>query len=347
MAELSEIVMDFVLDRGASKAGIATVRTLEGGPPSTDLTYVLRSAKSAVTYAVPIDQKLIRPYLMKKDHLALEHATYMAYTLSSGISLELATYLKMKGIPSVSLASNRHYRLEKPYTSFDMLPNISHRYLAVRSGVGHFGLSGNVILKDAGAAVVLGSVVTAAELTPTDPLPDEDNYCDSCGLCMASCASGFMDKNEKTHVTMGGVDFSYAKRRSYMRCAYVCGGLTGLHQSGKWSTWSPGRFPIPEKDGEFMSAFQKASEAYSKWPKIEGGHYHFLLDARIRTTCAHCQFICCPDKNERKQRFEFLTKSGVVMQTPEGPLEAVSPQEAIKRIEAMAPETRALYETSA
>ena len=344
MADLSEIVMDFVLDRGASKAGIATVRTLEGGPPSTDLTYVLPHAKSAISYAVPIDQKLIRPFFMKKDYKALEHATYMAYTLSSGISLELATYLEMKGFPSASLVSNRHYRLEAPHSSFDMLPNISHRYLAVRSGVGHFGLSGNVILKEGGAAVVLGSVVTTAELNPTDPLPESENYCDECGLCMAACSSGFMDKNEKTRVTMGGVDFSYAKRRAYMRCGYVCGGLTGLHKSGKWSTWSPGRFPIPEKDEDIMAAFIKANEPYNQWPPIEGGHYHFLIDAKIRTTCAHCQFICSPDKEERRQRYELLTQSGVVMQTPEGPLKAVSPDEAKRRFEAMAPERRALYE---
>ena len=344
MEELSEIVMDFIISRGACAAGIATSQTLEGGPPSTDLSYVLPNAKSAVSYAVPIDQTLIRPYFSKKDHLALENETYQAYTLSSGISLELATFLKMKGIPSASVVSNRHYRLEDPYSSFDMIPNISHRYLAVQSGVGHFGLSGNVIREHEGAAIILGSVVTTAELIPTEPLPADENYCDACGLCMASCASGFMEKSEKAHVTLGGVEFSYSKRRNYMRCGYVCGGLTGLHKSGKWSTWSPGRFPIPEADDDFEPAFQKALPSYLKWPKIEGGHYHFLINEKIRTTCAHCQFICSPNKEERKQRYEMLTKSGVVVQNSNGALEAVPPDEAKERLSNTAPEIRQLYE---
>jgi epoxyqueuosine reductase QueG len=169
---------------------------------------------------------------------------------------------------------------------------------------------------------------------------------------MASCASGFMDKSEKQIVTIEGIDFSYSMRldfsysmrRNYERCMYVCGGLTGLHASGKWSTWSPGRFPIPEADEDFEPAFQKALEPYSKWPRIEGGHYHFLIDAKVRTTCAHCQFICCPDKTERKKRYEMLTRSGVVVQRSNGTLEAVSPQEAIEILSHMPDETRRLYE---
>jgi hypothetical protein len=114
--------------------------------------------------------------------------------------------------------------------------------------------------------------------------------------------------------------------------------------SGKWSTWSPGRFPIPEADEEFEPAFQKALGPYSMWPKIEGGHYHFLIDAKVRTTCAHCQFICCPDKTERKKRYKMLTQSGVVVQRSNGKLEAVSPEEAIEILSNMPEERRRLYE---
>jgi hypothetical protein len=62
---------------------------------------------------------------MKKDHLALEHATYKAYTLSSGISLELATFLEMKGIPSASVVSNRRYRSDPPNLVMDMVPDVA------------------------------------------------------------------------------------------------------------------------------------------------------------------------------------------------------------------------------
>ena len=61
MEELSRIVVDFVISRGACAAGIVTTNTLAGGPPSTDLSYVLANANSAISFAVPVDQRLIQP----------------------------------------------------------------------------------------------------------------------------------------------------------------------------------------------------------------------------------------------------------------------------------------------
>ena len=59
MKELSRTVMDYVMSLGACAAGIATVNTLAGGPPSADLRYILPSAQSAVVFALPLDQALI------------------------------------------------------------------------------------------------------------------------------------------------------------------------------------------------------------------------------------------------------------------------------------------------
>jgi epoxyqueuosine reductase QueG len=228
----------------------------------------------------------------------------------------------------------------------DFMPDISHRYLAVRSGVGWFGLSGNVITKTHGASVVLGSVVTTAELVPTDPLDEEEKYCDECLLCVASCQSGLMDKDERTIVTMGGKEFSYSKRRSYHRCDLVCGGFTGLAANGKWSTWSPGRFPIPERDEDFLPALVEALGASAPRPPIAGGFHHPAMPPtrKINMTCGNCQLICHPDRDERKRRYKLLTGGGVVIQQGDGALEAVSPGIARKHLSEMSPEQRACYE---
>jgi hypothetical protein len=65
---------------------------------------------------------------------------------------------------------------------------------------------------------------------------------------------------------------------------------------------------------------------------------------KVELTCGNCQLICHPDKDVRKKRYKLLTESGVIVQRPDGTLEAVSPQEADKRLEEMKPEDRALYE---
>jgi epoxyqueuosine reductase QueG len=349
MEKLSRIAQEFVLIEGACEAGIATIETLEGGPPSSDLTYVLPGAKSAVTYAVAIDQKPIPPYLMKKNRLELEMAFVRANVLASGIALHLANYLTQKGYPSVPVAANNVFRPPDPenpsaYIVDLYYPDIAHRYLAVRSGVGHIGLSGNLITKNQGAAVILGTTVTSANLLPTPPLPPEENYCDECRLCMASCVAGFMNRRKKTSISLGGLEFSYSERRNYARCDPVCSGFTGLHSSGKWSTWSPGRFAIPESDDDLRLAHERMQIAHGKWPASEGGRYFYFTDEKLRVSCANCQLVCCPDKEERKARYKMLTESGVVLLHSDGSREAVSPEDARKRFASMPAATKALYE---
>jgi epoxyqueuosine reductase QueG len=177
-------------------------------------------------------------------------------------------------------------------------------------------------------------------------LPAGENYCDLCRLCTAVCASGFIDGEEMVSVTLGGVDFSYSKKLHHSRCDYVCGGFTGLHQSGKWSTWSPGRFPIPDKDEDFYPALLNSVGPYLKRPKAGPAIFNVIMPGdKVGLTCGNCQLICHPDKEVRKARYKMLVESGVVVQNPDGSLEAVRPEEGKKRVAAMDSATRALYES--
>lgn len=122
-----------------------------------------------------MDQDAIKAYLGKKDYHAHTLDNTQTNRLVSSLALDLAKFLEMKGHASVAVAANNVYRKDTPGGPIDELPDISHRYLAVRSGIGHFGLSGNVIRKPEGAAIILGSVITQAELTPTEPLSEYEN----------------------------------------------------------------------------------------------------------------------------------------------------------------------------
>ena len=237
MEQLSRVVREFVIFEGDSAVGISTIQTLADGPPSSDLSYVLPKAQSAISFAVALDERLISPYLMKKDWLMLEKELIRANIAANGIALQLSYFLSRKGFPSLPVAANDVYRPssgeKEPGYSY---PEISHRYQAIRSGIGHIGLSDYVITPEQGAAVILGTTVTAAELVPTSPLPMEENYCDDCRLCMAACISNLMHPEDKSTISLGGHDFEYASRRTQSRCGCSCGGYTGLHASGKWST---------------------------------------------------------------------------------------------------------------
>ncbi len=344
--QLSAVARQFLTLQGASAVGICTRETLAGGPPSTDLEYVLPGARSAVSFAVPMNQKKIERYLAKESHAEHQENNISVNTFVTGLACSLADYWNQKGIVSRGLSGNGVYRQDTPGGMYDFMPEISHRYLAARSGVGWFGLSGNVITKDHGASVLLGSVITTAELEPTEPLSEEDSYCDDCKLCFASCTSGLMDKKELTSVVIGGEEFSFSERRSYHRCDLVCGGFTGLAKNRKWSTWSPGRFEMPESDEEFEQVLIETIIASEPRPPIAGGFLHPAMPGTrmLNVTCANCQLLCHPDRDERKRRYKLLTESGVVVQNPDGSLEALAPEQAEKRLAAMSPEERSMYE---
>ena len=343
MEVLTRQVIEMVQSYGGALVGIATLETLAGGPPSTDLRYILPEAKSAISFALPLNRDLIRPFLAKKDRLGHEKNNLDINMQATGVAAHLAKHLEQKGFPSQGVVANESYRDEPKIGRMAMKPDLSHRYVAVRSGIGWFGFSGNVITPRYGAAVILGTCVTVAELEPTDPLPAEKSYCNRCKLCLASCCSGMMAPEEESRMNLGGKDFSYSKRRNYLRCEFVCGGMTGLHPSKKWSTWSPGRFIIPEEDQAFREAMIKGIKAYDRRPPLEGGFPHLLMRSKLYLTCGNCQLICWPDFEDRKENFRILTSSGVVIQKPDGSLKNVSPQEGEEFINGLDKERKSLF----
>jgi epoxyqueuosine reductase QueG len=346
LVELTEALKQMALALGAFKVGIATTESLLGGPPSADLTYMLPEAKSAVVFALAFDQNFIDPYFRKEDRKSLETNKVQTTALAKRIAHEMADFLKQLGYKAIPQYANFFYRRDTENWLLDMHPPVSHRYLAVRSGIGHFGYAGNIITKEYGSAIDLVSVVTDAALIPTNPLPEEKNYCDEGKLCLSVCSSGYVDPIKKVTVTLGGKEFSYGKRRSNSRCFFVCGGLTGLNATGKWSTWAPGRFKIPEKDEDFIAAIPAAIQAYLGRPKFKGGFFVPIIPgSKMEYTCAYCQLVCHPDKKVRKARYKMLIESGVVIQEVDGTRRVVSPKEAKEYLKSMPLERRKLYES--
>jgi epoxyqueuosine reductase len=64
------------------------------------------------------------------------------------------------------------------------------REAAARSGIGFYGKNTMLITRRFGSWVVLGTLVTQAELDPTPPL---DLDCGSCTLCIEACPTGALD----------------------------------------------------------------------------------------------------------------------------------------------------------
>ena len=200
METIEQQIRDFLKERSAISVGFATLETMEGGPLSSDLTYLLPEAKSAVSFAIPLDLGEIRATLAKESHTAFEKNNIEVNFKVSGIAMELADWLQEKGYKAKGAIANNKYRKEVQGWQTALPPDVSHRYVAVRSGVASFGWSGNVGIKGYGASIILCTVVTSAELKATDPIPEEESFCDKCKLCVTSCPSGFFEKEDRKSV---------------------------------------------------------------------------------------------------------------------------------------------------
>jgi epoxyqueuosine reductase QueG len=317
--------------------GIATKKTLEGGPPTTDMTYVMPEAESVICFSVPLSKELIRPYLAKnlprgRTDFAIVRAD--CYLLAHKISKLAAEYLEQKGYKSAPVINNFKYREEDPDGALKMSPVLALRLVAARSGVGSVGWSGNILVNGHGAAVLLGALVTSVKLEPTNPIPPEESPCDKCKLCVKVCAFRMFDEKMEDSYTMGGYTFKFSKRLNVVRCYIVCGGSSGLDATRKWSTWSPGRIPNPETEMDVGRIFAHVTTHPHQNMRVKGeeGSYaeSTLKDEEIvqdymhlgknptfsdnyAPTCGNCQLICSGDKRETAKNYEILTKSGCVV----------------------------------
>jgi len=320
------------------------------GPPHVDLTYILPEAKSAISYALLFNREKIRQFLKKESFANHEKNNADVNIASVIISMELASWLKEEGYDAKHVLSNNEYKKEIKDWRTTMPPPLSHRYVAVASGVGSFGWSGNVGIKGIGTTILLGTVVTTAELKPTEPIPPEESFCTRCKICANVCVAQTFSKDEEVNFTLGGHEYSHAKRNEFVRCQFVCGGFTGLHPSKKWSTWSFGRFPIPKTNTEIHKMWGKALRRYPTWPKRElsagfGGVEHELLPGynNIRLTCGMCQIICWENAKDTAENYKLLTHSGCVIQNEDGSFEVLPSEEAEKYFQSLPKKHRNKY----
>lgn len=323
---------------GAFLVGIASRERLAAAPPSADPAYLLTSTRSIVSFAIPFDRQVVRDYLAKRDWLGHGADQKRIYRLLYTIADRLAEHLRALGYEARGVDANSIYRPEPGGTgrlnAVVRVPDFSHRYGAVAAGLGWPGWSGNLVTREYGAAVFLGSVLTSAELAP-DPLLAE-NPCDRCKRCATVCPVEMIDKRDTVAVTIAGREFSYGKKANNARCLIGCLGYHGLAPDGKWSTWSPYRvdYPLPEDEAELMALSRSLRAAD---PDMQGNRAglterdkSFDANETYVNTCANCALICWERPEDRKANQELLHGSGVVALTPDGKRIAVSPDKVVE-----------------
>ena len=327
MGQLEEQIKSIARESGAALVGIASKERLYDAPPSGDPSYLLPSAQSVISVAVPLDRKTIRDFISKKDWLShCEERKQVARSLY-GISDRLVDFLKNEGFDATGVDVNNNYRPEpgKPDVTemTEFIPEFSHRYGAVAAGIGRLGWSGNVLTPDYGSLVELGTVLTSATLV-SDPLL-ENNPCDRCKLCTAVCPVEMMSKKKAITVRVAGIDEEIAEKRPNTCCWIGCTGYHGLSPDKKWSNWSPYRLdnPLPQDKDELDALNMRLLKADPLMHLEESSFTDYRKamfdpDWFTNTVCGNCRSVCWSKREDREENRRLIVNSGTVALNPDG-----------------------------
>ncbi len=330
MQRLKEEIVSTARRMGIDKVGFTTRERLADAPPSADLGYLLPSARSAISVAVALDKAAIRAYLGKVDHAAHTNDHRASYMKVIEAGMAIRELLRERGYEAETSWPNFEYRSGQPFLA--LVPPLSHRYIAVASGIGWLGWSGNVVTPEYGGTISLSSVVTSAELEPDEPLEQRDS-CEDCHLCAAVCVSHFVSPKAETTVTVAGHTYTHNKKAPNLRCMVTCGGTNGVtDREAKWSTWSYKVLDLPGPGDD--EEFERRVLEYGKDP--DNRLLRGLLNADsftppdlehadkwvnfLRFTCGNCMLVCWPELKDRKENYRLLTTSGRVVKGDSGPV---------------------------
>ncbi len=175
-------------------------------------------------YALSVGVKLSTAVLKTIDG-APSFAYFQHYraanALLDSVAFRLSREIEKRGFLAFPVAASQSLGKNSPYCGL-----ISHKAVAVLSGLGFVGKSGLFLSEEYGSGVRLATVLTDLPLQAEKP-PIE-NGCGECTLCKNACPAGAIYGEKPT--TDGGRNFDAEKCSCYMKAHFqdigrgsVCG----------------------------------------------------------------------------------------------------------------------------
>jgi len=321
MASLEKRLKSQAACLGAELVGITTTERLVNSPPSADPGYLLPSANSVISFAVSLDGELAQDFISKRNWRShCENRKVIGRTLYK-IGDTLTEQLRSEGHEAINVDLNNNYRPEEAAADITEMtefnPEFSHRYAAMAAGIGRLGWSGNLVTKEYGALVELGSVITSADLVSDAPISDNEHPCDKCRICSQICPVEMIHPKAATQVIVAGITESISKKRPNTRCWIGCTGYEGLSTSATWSNWSPYRLgrSLPENKKELDALCIRLQKSDPQMQDVNNSFANyreaiFDPDWFYYTVCGFCRSVCVPDRKDRIANRSLITNSG-------------------------------------
>lgn len=178
----AEWLKNLVLEAGADDVGLVEINRPELSDYRADLLEIFPRAKTLVSFVSRLNPENIRCVSQAVRDLEFISTQKEA----DGVARKVNRILAQKGIGASNYACGFPMDLDK--WPGKMWP-VSHKPIAVASGLGHLGHNRNLLHPRFGNFVLLDTILVDREATAYDS-PIEYNPCIECKLCAAVCPVG-------------------------------------------------------------------------------------------------------------------------------------------------------------
>lgn len=174
---------------GADLVGIAAGETLNRFPPDpkrpqTPKRITVEDSKSVIVLARRLLIGIGR--LKGSDDRHRQYSAELILTDLEEITLKLIYFLEDHGYPSITVPP-MHFDPRNYAPNGDSRGPLSLPHAAVEAGLGTLGLNLMLLTPEYGPRVLLGGVLTRAELEPDRPLAAPLCLGEACGRCLLAC----------------------------------------------------------------------------------------------------------------------------------------------------------------
>ncbi|MCX6479017.1 MAG: SCP2 sterol-binding domain-containing protein [Mycobacterium sp.] len=275
----AEEIRELALQSGADDVGLVPVEREDMAAQRSDIEELLPGARTAIAFVVKMNRGNVRAPARSVANGEFHHSIDETNEVARRITRELET---------------RGHRAVCPPGGFPMevdrfpgkIWTISMKPIAVAAGLGQMGIHRNVIHPRFGNFVLIGVVLTDAEIdTAEHARPIDLNPCLGCKLCVAACPVGAIK-------TDGGFDFAACTTHNYRE--FLGGFSDWVHQ-------------VTDSDGQAdYRSKVPVSETMSIWQSLSFGANYKA--AYCMSVCPAGDDVIGPYLADRKQHIADVVK---------------------------------------
>ena len=228
------------LEAGADDVGFVEIERSEIADQRDDILSYFPHTRTLISFVCRMNREPIRSPARSVANLEFHHTGDHV----NEISRKIVTRLENKGFRAINPSMG--FPME-----MDRFPGkiwvVSHKPIAVAAGLGQMGIHRNVIHPKFGNFILLGTVLTDAQVSEQDE-PIDYNPCLKCKLCVAACPVGAISPE-------GEFDFSSCYTHNYRE---FMGGFTNWVEQVVESKDAP-KYRQKVSDAESASMWQSLS----------------------------------------------------------------------------------------